>query len=205
VCGKAAWDCTRKEIIDEVWRQIKNSIDVDKRIDADGKPLVADPILAHLDENIVFGRDQRTGRSRPISNQTRFFINDPGVFAQRPGEPGPADAPGYRIYYDKLVLAGTYMQTYFRLTTMESANESARHAVNAILAKDGFDGDRCSIFDPEESEIDDLKYLVDLDAELHRQGLDHFIDILGLTQLPAEWLSGERIRLPMRLVSDLLF
>jgi hypothetical protein len=74
--------------------------------------------------------------------------------------------------------------------------------VNAILAHDGFGGDRCAIFDPEEDEIDSLKYLVDLDAELHSQGLDHFIDILGLTQLPSEWLSGERIRLPMELLGS---
>jgi len=205
VCGRAAWSCSRKEIIEEVWRQIKRSIDVDKRIDRNGNPLVPDPILAHLDESIDFHWDSRTGRSVPASNKTRFFINDPGVFAQRPGDLGPADAPGYRVYYDKLVLAGTYMKTYFRLTTMEAANESARHAVNALLAKDRFGGDRCTIVDPEENEIDDLEYLVDLDAELHRQGLEHFIDILGLAQLPAEWLSGGRIRVPMGLVSDLLF
>jgi outer membrane protein OmpA-like peptidoglycan-associated protein len=205
VCGRAAWHCTRKEIIEEVWRQIKKSIDLDKRIDRNGKPLVEDPILAHLDENITFDSDPRTGRSVPKSNETRFFINDPGVFSQRPGELGSADAPGYQVYYDKLLLAGTYMQTYFRLTTMEAANESARHAVNAILANDGFGGDRCAIFDPEENEIDNLKYLVDLDAELHRQGLDHFIDILGLMQLPSEWLSGERIRLPMELLGNRFF
>jgi hypothetical protein len=203
VCGKPAWECTRKEIIEEVWRQIKESIDVDKRIDKNGKPLIADPILAHLDENIDFERVDRTGRALPSSNRTRFFINDPGVFAQRPGELGPAEAPGYQVHYGKLVLAGTYMKTYFRLTTMESANESARHAVNAILAADGFGGDRCAIFDPEEDEIDDLKYLVDLDAELHRQGLDHFIDILGLSELPSEWIVGGRIRIPNSLAGVL--
>ena len=40
---------------------------------------------------------------------------------------------GYPVHYNGLVFAGTYLRTFTRLTTMESANESARHAVNAIL------------------------------------------------------------------------
>jgi hypothetical protein len=40
---------------------------------------------------------------------------------------------GYPVYYNRLVFAGTYLKTFTRMTTMESANESARHAVNAIL------------------------------------------------------------------------
>ncbi|HZI03949.1 MAG TPA: phytoene dehydrogenase, partial [Archangium sp.] len=40
---------------------------------------------------------------------------------------------GYPVYYKRLVFAGTYLKTFTRMTTMESANESARHAVNAIL------------------------------------------------------------------------
>ena len=33
------------------------------------------------------------------------------------------------------VLAGTYMATYTRITTMESANESGRHAAAALIFK----------------------------------------------------------------------
>jgi hypothetical protein len=40
---------------------------------------------------------------------------------------------GYPVHWDKLVFAGTYLKTFTRMTTMESANESARHAVNAII------------------------------------------------------------------------
>jgi hypothetical protein len=43
------------------------------------------------------------------------------------------DMDGYRVYLDSLVFAGTYTRTFTRLGTMESANESGRHAVNAIL------------------------------------------------------------------------
>ncbi|HZI16767.1 MAG TPA: phytoene dehydrogenase, partial [Myxococcus sp.] len=37
------------------------------------------------------------------------------------------------VHWGKLVFAGTYLKTFTRMTTMESANESARHAVNAII------------------------------------------------------------------------
>jgi hypothetical protein len=40
---------------------------------------------------------------------------------------------GYPLHHDRLVFAGTWVRTFTRLTTMESANESGRHAVNAVL------------------------------------------------------------------------
>jgi hypothetical protein len=43
------------------------------------------------------------------------------------------DGVGYPVYYDGLVFAGPHMRTFTRMNTMEAANESARHAVNAIL------------------------------------------------------------------------
>src|SRR5262249_11498468 len=40
---------------------------------------------------------------------------------------------GYLVHFDKLVFAGTWCKTFTRMTSMEAASESARHAVNAIL------------------------------------------------------------------------
>jgi uncharacterized protein with NAD-binding domain and iron-sulfur cluster len=40
---------------------------------------------------------------------------------------------GYRIHGNNLVFCGAWLRTFTRMGTMESANESARHAVNAIL------------------------------------------------------------------------
>src|SRR6185369_8537700 len=82
------------------------------------------------------------------------------------------------------VFAGTHMQTHTRLTTMEAANESGRHAVNAILEAEGFAGDRCMIADPERFEIEDLRWLVEVDDRLWKLGLPHFVDILRVEQLP---------------------
>ncbi|MGH9884086.1 MAG: hypothetical protein ACREBE_01050, partial [bacterium] len=53
------------------------------------------------------------------------FGTDQGLWQHRDG--------GYVMHFGNLVFAGTYMRTFTRLATMESANESARHAVNAIL------------------------------------------------------------------------
>ena len=40
---------------------------------------------------------------------------------------------GYEVHHDKLVFAGTWCKTFTRMTSMEAACESGRHAVNAIL------------------------------------------------------------------------
>jgi hypothetical protein len=91
------------------------------------------------------------------------------------------------------VLAGTYMKTYTRITTMEAANESGRHAANGVLAyfasiKEPFVGERCQIWDPEDYEVDDLEILKKLDEKLHARKKPHFIDILGWETLPDELL-----------------
>jgi hypothetical protein len=80
------------------------------------------------------------------------------------------------------------MKTDFRITSMETANESGRRAANAILEADDFRGDRCKIVNPEDEEPPQLRPLVALDAELHGQGLPHFLDILGLDRVPWSWL-----------------
>ncbi|MEZ4469697.1 MAG: NAD(P)-binding protein [bacterium] len=86
-----------------------------------------------------------------IENRTPFLVNNVSDWVHRPGpEPmnpdhpaavQPADEPhiwqadhgGYGVHFGQLVFAGTYLRTFTRMTTMEAANESARHAVNAIL------------------------------------------------------------------------
>jgi uncharacterized protein with NAD-binding domain and iron-sulfur cluster len=109
----------------------------------------------------------------------------------------------YRVSHDRWVLAGTYMATYTRLTTMEAANESARHAVNAILraladatpSHDGGEplynaagqdlGDPCTVQNPEDNEWPDLEPLRRLDTALVAEGLPHVLDILRVPELLA--------------------
>src|SRR5207249_3636932 len=83
------------------------------------------------------------------------------------------------------VLAGTYLQTDTRVTSMESANESARHAVNALLEHVlDFHGDLCPTWDPERYEIADAARLKELDEELFHADVPHMADVLDLEKLP---------------------
>ena len=97
----------------------------------------------------------------------------------------------YEVANEQWVLAGAYNKTYTRLETMEAANESAKHAVNAILEhwmedREGpqlvqpMFGEFCEVWNPEQNELDDLEFLRRLDEMLMRDGLPHFMDILEL-------------------------
>jgi uncharacterized protein with NAD-binding domain and iron-sulfur cluster len=168
VTGRTAWESTRDEIAAEVWRQIKETID--------DPTTVPEPILYHLDDHIELGPD-----GRPARNHCPFLITRVGEYRRRPGR---FHADGYAVHYGSLVLAGTYMQTHTRMTTMEAANESARHAVNGLLKEARFQGARCAIANPEDHEPADLRFLVELDRRLHALGLPHLLEILDLREVP---------------------
>jgi uncharacterized protein with NAD-binding domain and iron-sulfur cluster len=150
--GKAAHECTKEEIAHEVWRQISESLRRGRRArnqEAQRLPLPR-PVYFHVDDFISPG--QFIQDKTFCTTLTPFLVNNVGDWANRPGsdpwDPGidgipadlvdepnvwQADHGGYQVHYHKLVFAGTYMRTFTRMTTMEAANESARHAVNAIL------------------------------------------------------------------------
>jgi hypothetical protein len=100
---------------------------------------------------------------------------------------------GYRVHADKIVFCGTYMRTFTRMTTMESANESARHAVNAILnhlaysgenpQQPSISGDYCDIWDPEENELEDLRFFKRVDQLLYDAGKPSIADILKFDEI----------------------
>jgi uncharacterized protein with NAD-binding domain and iron-sulfur cluster len=173
-----AWESTKDEIAEEVWRQIKKSI-----TKKDLKETVCEPLFYHLDECIEF---ERGARKLPSNNCSPYLITRPGEYATRPGKPG-----AYQVHYGKLALAGTYMQTYTRLTTMEAANESARHAVNAILEHTQLPYERCRTWNPEDHEAPELRYLIDLDRKLSGLRLPHFVDILDMREVPRALLRAE--------------
>ena len=184
--GHAAWTSTKRTIAESVWRQICERIPPELRCH------LPTPMLFHVDQHIEFDAPGLDGR--PRRNRTPLLVNRTGVYRRRPGRLGPA---GYEVFSapvaGKVVLAGTYMQTRTRLTTMEAANESARHAVNGVLVDAGVAGFPCRVWDPEQPEdleLPDLQYFVDLDRELLRRGLPHLVDILSLQSLPDELLRG---------------
>jgi len=133
-------------------------------------------------------------------NWSPLLVSIPGKWKQRPGELEPTNpnVAQKRNSFGKYaitagyVCAGTHMKTYTRLTTMEAANESARHAVNAILKDALGDGyaTPCTIWPIEEREPRDFAFLRELDKRLYEKGLDHFIEILDADELIGRALSG---------------
>lgn len=169
--AKHAWNCTPREIAEEVWDQITWSL----QRSPDGVPPV--PQYFAIDKNLIFDE-----RGRLVRNMTPFLVNSAdkaGAFPEQAGD--------YQVHMNHFVFAGTYMSTFTRLVTMEAANESARHAVNALI-RHGRErgplrgradtGQRCPIFDPEDREPGELELVRRIDAELFARGLPHWMDIL---------------------------
>jgi hypothetical protein len=127
-------------------------------------------------------------------------------FVKAPGPSEGSQVPGldhglihYRVSKlgkktHRWVFAGSYMATHTRMTPMEGANESGRHAVTALLkhidrhvdtASRRYNGipyqairDYPRRFSPEEIEPKALRSLRKIDASLFRAGLPHPFDIL---------------------------
>jgi len=205
VSGKPAWNCSPSELAEDVWKQIRDSIEGKRkrpedtfgpfanRTPWDGQ--LPDPIFWHLDQNLT--PTPGTKSPKGYQNASPFFIARPGRFRNRPGNL----KQGYTVEHG-FVFAGYYTQTYTRVPSMEAANESGRHAVNAILqhihekatgsdkAADAFRRSYCDIWNPEDREIDDLQFLRDLDEELLNRGLPHFMDLFELDYLAEHLLRG---------------
>ncbi|HEY3817644.1 MAG TPA: FAD-dependent oxidoreductase [Polyangiaceae bacterium] len=196
--GKNAWDCDASTLANTIWQQIAKAQTTgdtlgglptpvkatETGVAAIGKIELPLPSAYHVDENLVF----EGGRVK--ENKTPFLVNRVGEFPRRPGRlvhQGQVD-PGYQVCLNGWVLAGTYMQTHTRITTMEAANESGRHAVNGLLTHLGYTGERCQIWDPEDHEVDDLDVLKEVDRKLMKREKPHFVDILGWECLDEELL-----------------
>jgi OmpA family len=151
---RSAWNSSRSEIARETWRQIQASLIGFAPLTRDRRYYLPQPTYYHLDENLRFAE------GRIIRNDTPYLIPVRGDWHRRPaadpwdptpraGDTRPALEPltppnhpddvwqaphgGYLVHWRCLVFAGVYMKTFTRMTTMEAANESARHAVNAVL------------------------------------------------------------------------
>ncbi|WOJ91212.1 NAD(P)-binding protein [Methylocapsa polymorpha] len=127
--GKAAIDCTRQEIADETWLQLKRSLNVG------GGALLTDEDLHFwfLDPDIV-DDPSHPGREADVEP---LLVNNANTWRLRP-EAATA-IPNF-------VLAADYVRTFTDLATMEGANEAARRAVNAILDRSGSDLPRCAVW-----------------------------------------------------------
>jgi uncharacterized protein with NAD-binding domain and iron-sulfur cluster len=156
--GKAARDCTPDEIAAEVWRQIVDALtSYDETAAAANLPW---PVWYALDRGLIMETGPGQGQGHVARNETPYLIPIVGDWPNRPGSDPwnphgtswttvpPDDVwledleqrnvwqarhGGYQVHNNSVVFAGTWNKTFTRMTTMEAACESGRHAVNAIL------------------------------------------------------------------------
>jgi uncharacterized protein with NAD-binding domain and iron-sulfur cluster len=194
---KPASQCSKDDLAREVWEQIKKSVqrDVASRstVSTQQPPYrrtvgseLPNPIYWHIDDNLE-------NDESPFVNRSPFPITAPGAWDLRPGA-----VDDQYVVENAIVLAGAHLKTFTRLTTMESANESGRRAVNAILVH-GHDTmpeqsiyrrTLCDLWNPEENEVADFQWFKDLDAKLHGRGVQHVFEVYGLDALARDLLKG---------------
>jgi hypothetical protein len=154
--GKAARDCTADELAEEVWRQIVHAVTSD--VHNVPEAVMPWPAWYAVDRNLRMTTGPKNGP--PARNEAPYLVPIVGDWPNRPGaDPWnphgsswitrPSEAQwlknleqhsvwqarhgGYQVHHNSVVFAGTWNRTFTRMTSMEAACESARHAVNVIL------------------------------------------------------------------------
>jgi hypothetical protein len=128
--GRSATQHSREEVGREVWRQLKRSMNAPGQEDV----LRDDDLIGwFLDSSI----DRDPDHPGLLTNTETPARQPRGQLALRP------DAA---TAVPNLFLASDYVRTNTDLATMEGANEAARHAVNALLDRDGHAAPRCRIW-----------------------------------------------------------
>ena len=131
--GKTAQACTRDEIFEEVWKELKLSMI------KDGKEILKDEdvISYNLDPDIVFENGPDDPDPKKKKNTEPLLVNLVNTWGLRP--------EAY-TRVPNLFLASDYVRTNTDLASMEGANEAARRAVNCILDISGVRARRCKIW-----------------------------------------------------------
>jgi uncharacterized protein with NAD-binding domain and iron-sulfur cluster len=126
--GKPADVCSKQQIAEEVWAQLKASLNGTEEV-------LHDDMLFDwfLDPDIVAPNPPQAD-----TNLEPLLVNTKGSWRYRP----EAALPGV----PNLFLAADYVRTYTDLATMEGANEAGRRAVNAILDTVNSKAQRCRLW-----------------------------------------------------------
>ncbi|GAA4806733.1 FAD-dependent oxidoreductase [Nocardioides caeni] len=153
--GKTAKECTAEEIAAEVWAQITDH-------QTAGKVLPDDIVHSwFLDPGVQWDPARRRN-----SNETPLLVNTVDTWRKRPTA---------RTKIPNLLMSGDFVQTDIDLATMEGANESARHAVNAILDESRSTAARVKtykLYDPPEFAL-----LKNVDKVLFKLGQKNLLDL----------------------------
>lgn len=145
---KPAKECTKDEIVKEIWEQLKKSLNVNGKIILEDKHLHT----AFIDPDIEF--------KKKLENKEPLLVNTVNSWDLRPYS--YTQIPNF-------FLASDYVKTNTDLATMEGANEAAKRAVNNILDATKSSSPKCKIYDLHEPFI--LKIFRWRDERRYKQGL----------------------------------
>lgn len=135
--GKPANQCTREELVEEVWEEVKcavNSFGSELLRDENRHSWFLDPDIKDNDDKSHI----------EITDAEPLFINVINSWFKRP------DAT---IGVPNMFLASDYVRTYTDVACMEAANEAARRAVNALLEASGSRARPCELWNLHEPAI----------------------------------------------------
>jgi 15-cis-phytoene desaturase len=154
LAGKPAMQCTANEVKEEVWAELKAHLNVG------GAQVIEDQNLLSwfLDPDIQFPNPSAATNLEPL------LINTAGSLQYRPD--ASTELPN-------LFLASDYVRTYTDIACMESANEAARRAVNAILQKSGSSAKPADVWPMKEPPF--FAPMIEFDRMRFKLGLPHSV------------------------------
>ncbi len=153
--GKSARYCSPRELVDEVWEQIRRHLS-DSGEGAPRRDLV---LSWALDPGLI----RRNGRFR---SEDPLVLPSVGSRAVRP-------APGTRI--PNLALTGDYLDGDWEVANMEAANYNGRRAANVVLERARSREAPCSVTDTyRPPEWEPAKKI---DEDRYRRGLPNVLDL----------------------------
>jgi 15-cis-phytoene desaturase len=199
--GLTASQCTRENAAREIWEQLRYSL-----VGPDGQSLLPQEMpVFHFDESVRFvealDNQDFVDELRPDVAKARprgsmgglYFVPPPGSHLERPKA---------ETAIENFFLAGDYISTTTDLATMESANEAARQAVNALLRNEyRFAAESCQVWPFEE--LPELTEWKKFDEDLFRRGSPHGFEVAGLfgTNGGVRRAAGARLAMQMAAAS----
>jgi len=136
---KPADKCSRVQIKDEVWDQLKASLNVDGNTtlrDEDLHTWFLDPDIGNIDIDWTDPTKYKDAEPLFLALTDKWHLR-PDSYTGIPN----------------LFLAADYVRTYTQVATMEAANEAARRAVNGIIAASGADVPYCKLWNLHEPAV----------------------------------------------------
>lgn len=158
--NKPAKDCTIEEVIEEVWAQLKQEINIK------GLPILTDSMreFVYLDSDIqptptktnLLARlpQERLDKLQKLMNKEPLLVNQVNTWTYRPNS---------YTFIPNLFLASDYVKTNTNLATMEGANEAAKRAVNNIIKASKSDAKLCTIYKFKDPLLLEISQVLDKD------------------------------------------